>query len=57
MAPSTVIGEELAPLIWVMTGKVVSSLMDMACTVDLGRMTSSAPESGTELRFSDRPGW
>ena len=46
-APSTVMGEELAPLPCVTTGKMVSSLIDMLWSIDRGRTVSSAPESGT----------
>ena len=37
---STVIGEEFNLLTWVMMGNVVSSLMDIVCNVDWGRIVS-----------------
>ena len=40
MVPSTVIGEEFNLLTWVMMGNVVSSLMDIVCNVDRGRIVS-----------------
>ena len=54
--PSTGIGELDAPLSLVETGKIVSVLMFMFSSNDIGTTVSCAPESATAGLLLDLPG-
>ena len=55
--PSTRIGELEAPLSLVETGKMVSGLIFMFSSRDMGTTVSWAPESATAGLELDLPGW